>query len=86
MQGSLSQSLPKSCSTPFALIFIPFQGGVVIVDSPGIGDSEKVCNIVLEYLQQAFAFIYVINSPNAGGTQDDRVSWTKHPFLSDQLS
>ena len=47
---------------------------MVIVDSPGIGDSEKVCNIALEFLPKAFAFIYVINSTNAGGTQDDRVS------------
>ena len=49
---------------------------MVIVDSPGIGDSEQVCNIALEFLPQAFAFIYVINSPNAGGVQEDRVSWT----------
>ncbi|KAM7448138.1 hypothetical protein ABFA07_003866 [Porites harrisoni] len=49
------------------------KGGVVIVDSPGIGDSEQVCNIALEFLPQAFAFIYVINSPNAGGMQDDRL-------------
>ena len=47
---------------------------MVIVDSPGIGDSEKGCNNALEYLPQGFAFIYLINSPNAGGTQDDRVS------------
>ena len=47
---------------------------MVIVDSPGISDSERVCNIAFEYLTQAFAFIYVINSSNAGGIQDDRVS------------
>ena len=47
---------------------------MVIVDSPGIGDSEDVNKIALEYLPQASAFIYVINSPNAGGLQDDRVS------------
>ena len=47
---------------------------MVIVDSPCIGDSEQVGNIALKYLTQAFAFIYVINSPNAGGIQDDRVS------------
>ena len=46
----------------------------MIVDSPGIGDSEQVSKITLEYLSQACAFIYVINSPNAGGLQDDRVS------------
>jgi len=42
--------------------------------------------IVTEYLPRAFAFIYTINSSNAGGIQKDRVSnewlWTKIlPFL-----
>jgi len=50
------------------------QGGVVIVDSPGIGDSEHVSKIVFEYMPQAFAFIYVINTSNAGGVQEDRVN------------
>ena len=31
-------------------------------------------DIVTQYLPQAFAFIYVINSANAGGVQKDRVS------------
>ena len=31
-------------------------------------------NIVTQYLPKAFAFIYVINSANAGGVQKDRVS------------
>mgnify|MGYP000382761859 FL=1 len=30
--------------------------------------------IVTEYLPRAFAFIYTINSSNAGGVQRDRVS------------
>lgn len=30
--------------------------------------------IVKQYLPNAFAFIYVINSANAGGVQKDRVS------------
>ena len=47
----------------------------MIVDSPGIGDTEQVSEITLEYLSQAYAFLYVINSPNAGGLQEDRVSW-----------
>ena len=46
----------------------------MIVDSPGVCDSEQVSKIVLQYLPQAYAFIYVINSPNAGGLQEDRVS------------
>ncbi|XP_058949859.2 dual serine/threonine and tyrosine protein kinase-like isoform X1 [Pocillopora verrucosa] len=46
---------------------------IVIVDSPGIGESTIMDDIVKEYLPEAFAFIYVINSENAGGIQRDRV-------------
>ena len=51
------------------------QGGIVIVDSPGIGESREMTDMVKEYLSSAFAFIYVINSSNAGGLQPDRVWW-----------
>jgi len=47
---------------------------VVIIDSPGIGESEIMDEIVMHYLPEAFAFIYVINCANAGGVQKDRVS------------
>ena len=49
------------------------QQGIVIVDSPGVGESGIVDDIVKEYLPDAFAFIYVINSVNAGEIQRDRV-------------
>ncbi|XP_015758799.1 PREDICTED: bacterial dynamin-like protein [Acropora digitifera] len=48
--------------------------GIVIVDSPGLGESDIMDQIVTEYLRRAFAFIYTINSLNAGGIQKDRVS------------
>ena len=51
-----------------------FQKGVTIIDSPGVGESEVMDEVVTEYLPQAFGFIYVINSANAGGVQKDRVS------------
>ena len=47
---------------------------MVIIDSPGIGESAIMDEIVNQYLPEAFAFIYVINSANAGGVQKDRVS------------
>lgn len=47
---------------------------MVIVDSPGVGESDIMDDIVVNYLPNAFAFIYVINSGNAGGVQRDRVS------------
>ena len=55
-----------------------FQKGIVIIDSPGIGESDIMDEIVKQYLPQAFAFIYVINSANAGGVQKDRVSMPQY--------
>ena len=46
----------------------------MIVDRPGVGESDIMDEIVLNYLPNAFAFIYVINSSNTGGVQKDRVS------------
>jgi len=46
----------------------------VIVDSPGVGESDVMSEFVLNYLSRAFCFMYVINSENAGGVQEDRVS------------
>ena len=43
------------------------------MDSPGVGESGIMDDMVKEYLPEAFAFIYVINSVNAGGIQRDRV-------------
>ena len=55
-----------------------FQKGIVIIDSPGIGESDIMDEIVKQYLPQAFAFIYVINSANAGGVQKDRVRMAQY--------
>ncbi|XP_068705943.1 uncharacterized protein in xynA 3'region-like [Montipora foliosa] len=49
------------------------EGGIVIIDSPGVGESEIMHEIVTQYLPQAFAFIYTIDSSNAGGVQKDRL-------------
>ena len=47
---------------------------MVIIDSPGIGESAIMDEIVNQCLPEVFAFIYVVNSANAGGVQKDRVS------------
>ena len=55
----------------------------MIIDSPGVGESDIMDEIVTQYLPEAFAFLYVINSANAGGVQKDRVSIAKtifHPW------
>ena len=48
----------------------------MIIDSPGVGESDITDEIVARYLPKAFAFLYVINSANADGVQKDRVSIT----------
>ena len=50
----------------------------MIIDSPGVGESEKMDQILMAYLPKAFAFIYVICSSNAGGIQKDRVCIKSH--------
>ncbi|XP_023933260.1 uncharacterized protein LOC106180056 [Lingula anatina] len=60
----------------FIEIFWPIpllQGNVFIVDSPGVGENEFMNKVVMDYLPKAFAFIYVINSGNAGGVQEGRL-------------
>ena len=45
------------------------------MDTPGIGEDaigEEITNRLMSYLPNAVAFIYVINSSNSGGLQDDR--------------
>ncbi|XP_077981434.1 bacterial dynamin-like protein [Glandiceps talaboti] len=57
-------------------VFMPIpllRDGIFIVDSPGIGENDAMDAIVTGYLNEAFAFIYVINSANAGGVQEDRL-------------
>ncbi|KAK3091421.1 hypothetical protein FSP39_019770 [Pinctada imbricata] len=59
-----------------AEIFLPndlLQTGLLIVDSPGIADTREMTSLVLEYLIDACAFIYVINSANAGGVAPERL-------------
>ncbi len=48
------------------------------MDSPGVGESTIMDDMVQEYLPEAFAFIYVINTAHAGGIQKDRVGLVKY--------
>ncbi|XP_019623236.1 PREDICTED: uncharacterized protein LOC109469219 isoform X2 [Branchiostoma belcheri] len=57
-------------------IFFPLKflkSGIFIVDGPGIGENQTMDGVLLDYLPNAFAFIYVIKSDNAGGVQKDRL-------------
>lgn len=53
------------------------QAGIYIVDSPGIGESASMEQRVTDYMDEedVFAFIYVIQSDNAGGVSKDRVRY-----------
>ena len=73
MYGNRLQGKKAVCNRSSLACFL-MQNGVVIVDSPGVGDEKSISDIVLQHMPQAFAFIYVINTPNAGVVQKDRVS------------
>ncbi|KAK3584084.1 hypothetical protein CHS0354_024192 [Potamilus streckersoni] len=49
------------------------QDPIIIVDTPGIGESKEMTDKLLGYLPNAVAFIYIISSDNAGGIQEDRL-------------
>ncbi|KAL4237147.1 hypothetical protein ACF0H5_005527 [Mactra antiquata] len=44
---------------------------ITIVDTPGIGETDTLTEILLSYLPKAVAFIFVVNSANSGGIQED---------------
>ncbi|KAH3734039.1 uncharacterized protein LOC127851083 isoform X2 [Dreissena polymorpha] len=46
---------------------------VTLVDSPGIGDNQELSEELLNYLPNASALIFVINSSNCGGVQGDKL-------------
>ncbi|XP_056003288.1 uncharacterized protein LOC125661203 [Ostrea edulis] len=49
------------------------KGDVVIVDTPGMNEEEKVKSMLEEYLPNALSFIFVLNVANDGGVQCDRI-------------
>ncbi|XP_028400787.1 uncharacterized protein LOC114523923 [Dendronephthya gigantea] len=44
---------------------------IAIVDSPGLGESDEMDEVLMNYLPNAFAFIYVLDISRAGGVQKD---------------
>ncbi|XP_078582006.1 bacterial dynamin-like protein [Branchiostoma floridae x Branchiostoma japonicum] len=55
---------------------------IFLVDSPGVGDDPQLDSITLDYLSQACAFIYVINTANAGGVQPGGVLRILRQFVT----
>lgn len=53
---------------------VPFlKGNTILVDTPGLGGSGNVTQKLIEYLPNAWAFIFVIDVSSAGGLQKDRL-------------
>ena len=63
-----------NCFAMIHMLLSELQKGIVIIDSPGVGESDEMDEMVIQYLPEAFAFIYVANSSIAGGVKKDRVS------------
>ncbi|XP_060075713.1 uncharacterized protein LOC132555383 [Ylistrum balloti] len=64
--------------TPYEKIEIawPFpalEDGIVLVDTPGIGERRQMTKLVEKYLTKSFGFIYILNTANAGGVQKGRL-------------
>ena len=58
-------------------IFWPHEwlkGGITIIETPGIGESRELDDMIKAYLPKTCGIIYVINTPNAGGIDPERVS------------
>ncbi|XP_069141272.1 tyrosine-protein kinase Fer-like [Argopecten irradians] len=71
-------SYEEDGETPYERIQItwPFPGlseGIVLVDTPGIGERRQMTKLVERYLTKSFGFIYILNTANAGGIQKGRL-------------
>ena len=49
----------------------------MLVDSPGIGENPAMDSVITRFISEhhIMGFIYIIKSDNAGGVDEDRVSY-----------
>ncbi|XP_078703852.1 uncharacterized protein LOC144928941 [Branchiostoma floridae x Branchiostoma belcheri] len=73
LKTTARDTLPKANKIEIFWPLAFLKGGVTIVDSPGVGESDMMDEVVAGYITSAFAFIYIIASSSAGGTQRDRL-------------
>ncbi|XP_062615150.1 uncharacterized protein LOC134276885 [Saccostrea cucullata] len=76
--SDLKKSIKADPNIHYIDVFCPFgnlktKGNMMLVDTPGIGTSEELTNMLLRYLPSAIAFVFIINVSNAGGVQEDRI-------------
>lgn len=46
----------------------------MVVDTPDIGGGRGMNSMLMEFLPNAFGFIFVIDVSRAGGVEEDRVT------------
>ncbi|VDI21686.1 Hypothetical predicted protein [Mytilus galloprovincialis] len=73
------QELDEEDDSPFEKIeiFWPseiLKNGIVLVDTPGIGENRLFIQRLQEYMKHSFGFIYIIDSAQAAGLQKGRLS------------
>lgn len=70
-------------NTLLDMFVLMLQGNVIFVDTPGIGDSseEDVTNLLMDYLPNALAVVFILNVANAGGLQKDRVCLNNNTYI-----
>ncbi|KAL3873890.1 hypothetical protein ACJMK2_036969 [Sinanodonta woodiana] len=49
------------------------QEDVIVVDTPGIGNTNLLTKQIIEYVPKADGYICIIDSSHAGGVQEDRI-------------
>lgn len=65
------------CQSSYVQIYWPsdiLKEGIVLIDTPGIGENTEMLSFLASYMSQAFGFLYVINAASAGGVQKDRLA------------
>lgn len=50
-----------------------FKGNIIIVDTPGIGETDELDQMLIDFLPSAVSMIFVVNASSAGGIQKGRV-------------
>ncbi|XP_013411824.1 uncharacterized protein LOC106174708 [Lingula anatina] len=74
-KGAAREDEQEKCTVDVYLPFELLKSGVYIIDSPGIGESGVMDDVVLDFIanNDVFAFIYVIMTDKSGGVQEDRL-------------
>lgn len=68
--------MTTSCSNSIFFFLHSSQSGLVLVDTPGIGENEFLENYLMDYIRkhQILGFMYVIMTDYPLGIAEDRVS------------